>query len=75
MGKSSRTDLINTIAQSNMDLASETSEQRKHVKKMNQKFDHFEKLVRQLKRDSKILKDQIARLTKQVNEFKLSVSK
>ena len=42
---------------------------------MNKKFDHLETSVRQLKRDSKILKDQNVRLMKQVSEFKSSVSK
>ena len=42
---------------------------------MNKKFDHFETLVRQLKRDSNILKDQNADITKQVNELESSVSK
>ena len=42
---------------------------------MNKKFDHLESLVRQLKRDRKILKDQNAHLTKLVNELKASVSK
>ena len=41
---------------------------------MNKKFDHLETSVRQLKRDSKILKDQNVHLTKQVNILKSSVS-
>ena len=35
-----------------------TLEIHKDVKKMNKKFDHLEKRVRQLKRHSKIIKDQ-----------------
>ena len=50
-------------------------ELRKDVKKMNKIFDHLETSVRQLKRDSKILKDQNVRLMKQVSELKSSVSK
>ena len=42
---------------------------------MNIKFKHLETSVCQLKRNSKILKDQNAHLTKQINEFKSSVSK
>ena len=42
---------------------------------MNKKFDHLGTSVHQLNRDSKILKDQNAHLTKQVNELKSSVSK
>ena len=41
---------------------------------MNKKFDHLETSVRQLKRDSKILKYQNVHLTKQVNILKSSVS-
>ena len=42
---------------------------------MNKKLDHLETSVRQLKRDSKILKDQNEHPTKQVNELKSTVSK
>ena len=48
---------------------------RKDVKKMNNKFDHLETSVRQLKPDSNFFKDQSAHLTKQVNELKSYVSK
>ena len=77
---------IFTYVQSDMDKASERSEQwmesddkilleiRKDDKKINNKFDHLETSVRQLKRGSKGLKDQNAHLTIQVNELKLSVS-
>ena len=41
---------------------------------MNKNIDHLETRVRKLKHDSKILKDQNAHLTKQVNELKSSVS-
>ena len=36
---------------------------------MNKKFDHLKTSVRQLKRDSKISKDQNAHLTKQAKEL------
>ena len=39
------------------------------VKKINKKIDHLETSVCQLKRDSKVLKDQNAHFTKQVNEL------
>ena len=42
---------------------------------MNIKFKHLETSVCQLKRNSKILRDQNAYLTKQINELKSSVSK
>ena len=41
----------------------------------DEKNDHLKTSIRQLKRDSKILKDQNAHLTKQVNVLKSSVSK
>ena len=79
-----------TTAQSDMDLASETSETddnlaevdttsvlleiRRDVKKMNKKFDHLEKSVRTLKHDSKLLKEQNVQLTRQVTELQATVS-
>ena len=41
---------------------------------MNKKFDHLEKSVRNLKQDSKLLKEQNIRLTKQVTDLQATVS-
>ena len=56
------------------DTASILLEIRRDVKNLNTKFDHLEKSVQSLKRDSKFLKDQNSILTKQVTDLQSTVS-
>lgn len=56
------------------DTTSILLEIRRDVKNLNTKFDHLEKSVQSLKRDSKFLKDQNSILTKQVTDLQSTVS-
>lgn len=56
------------------DTTSILLEIRRDVKNLNTKFDHLEKSVQSLKRDSKFLKDQNSLLTKQVTDLQSTVS-